>query len=317
MSFTAEVKNELSRVEGADEACEIALLSALVRICGSIPLSGGDGYSIRIVTETGAVARTVIKLAHQVFDLDTSLEMRRSNLHKSTNFLIEIPRQPGLDEALVRMGIIRPGQGLAPGIEGHLVERPCCLRSYVRGAFLACGFVADPRGDFHLEMAVTGEQLATDLMALVGKLGVRARLNHRRGSYAIYLKSFDDVVRLLAEMGGRNLAEGVGRVRAMKAVKNDVNRRVNAELANQGRSSSAAADQLYLIERADQLVGLSSLPPAVLDFCLLRRSHPDLSLRDLGQMSEPALSKSALYHRLLRLERIVDEAERKRLDGRV
>ncbi len=32
----------------------------------------------------------------------------------------------------------------------------------------------------------------------------------------------------------------------------------------------------------------------------------DLSLRDLGEMADPTLSKSALYHRVLRLEKLIE-----------
>ena len=69
MSFTAEVKDELSRVDAPTRAAELAQLSALVRICGTLSFRGSGRYSIRVATETGAVARTVIKLTHKLFDL--------------------------------------------------------------------------------------------------------------------------------------------------------------------------------------------------------------------------------------------------------
>ena len=65
MSFTAQVKDELSRIEPPRMA-ELAQLSALVRVCGTMSFHGSGRYSIRIATETGAVARTVIKLTHRV-----------------------------------------------------------------------------------------------------------------------------------------------------------------------------------------------------------------------------------------------------------
>ena len=103
MSFTAEVKDELSRVEAPTRAAELAQLSALVRICGTLSFHGSGRYSIRVATETGAVARTVIKLTHKLFDLETSLTVRRSVLHKTRNYLIEMPVQEGLDADLVRI----------------------------------------------------------------------------------------------------------------------------------------------------------------------------------------------------------------------
>lgn len=305
MSFTAEVKDELSRVEGSCPACEIAELAALVRVCGALSFHGSGAYSIRVSTETGAVARTVIRLAHKVFDLDTSLTVRRSNLHKTRNYLIEIPEQKGLEQALIQMGVLVLGRGLSSGIAARVVARPCCRAAYLRGAFMAGGFIADPRGDFHLEIAVTGDEFADDLVELLDDENITARVNRRRGSYAIYLKSFDDIVRFLGVIGSRRTARAVENVRVMKSVKNDVNRRVNAEIANQARSTGAAADQLELIDEVEREIGFDELPPALRAFCEARRAHPDLSLRDLGNAMRPPLSKSALYHRVLRLEQLV------------
>ena len=306
MSFTAEVKDELVRVGGSCPECAVAELAALVRVCGALSFHGSGAYSIRVSTETGAVARTVIRLAHEVFDLDTSLTVRRSNLHRSRNYLIEIPEQKGLEQALIRMGVLVLGRGLSSGIAARVVARPCCRAAYLRGAFMAGGFIADPRGDFHLEIAVTGDEFADDLLELLDDEGITARVNRRRGSYAIYLKSFDDIAALLGVVGAERTARAVKNIRVMKSVKNDVNRRVNAELANQARSTGASADQLALIDRVEREVGFDALPPALMQFCAARREHPELSLRDLGAQMMPPLSKSALYHRVLRLEKLLE-----------
>lgn len=306
MSFTAEVKDELARVGGSCPECAVAELAALVRVCGALSFHGSGAYSIRVSTETGAVARTVIRLAHEVFDLDTSLTVRRSNLHRSRNYLIEIPEQKGLEQALIRMGVLILGRGLSSGIAARVVARPCCRAAYLRGAFMAGGFIADPRGDFHLEIAVTGDEFADDLLELLDDEGITARVNRRRGSYAIYLKSFDDIAALLGVVGAERTARAVKNIRVMKSVKNDVNRRVNAELANQARSTGASAEQLALIDCVEREIGFDALPPALMQFCVARREHPELSLRDLGAQMMPPLSKSALYHRVLRLEKLLE-----------
>ena len=307
MSFTARVKDELSRVEGAP-AAELAQLSALIRVCGTLSFRGAGRYSIRIATETGAVARTIIKLTHKLFDLETPLTVRRSVLHKTRNYLIEMPEQDELAEDLVKLGILVPGRGLATGVPVALLRSREARAAFVRGAFMAGGFIADPRGDFHLEIAVTGEEFARQLMGIMADLGVEARLNRRRGSYAIYLKSFDEIETLLRAMGATRTAQAINNVRRVKSLKNDVNRRVNAEIANQARSTGAAAEQLELIAQAERLIGLRALPPALREFCLLRRENPEVSLAALGKRCNPVSSKSAMYHRVLRLQRLVEEA---------
>ncbi|WP_144743262.1 DNA-binding protein WhiA [Enorma burkinafasonensis] len=306
MSYTAEVRDELSRCEPACEYCDLATLAALVRVCGTLSIAGPDRYRLTVATETGAVARTMINLAHKMLKLRTEFTVRRSVLHKVRNYLIALPDQPGLDKALVLLGVLDRQGGLVQGVPRHVVARPCCRLSFIRGALIAGGFVADPRGDFHLEIAVQGEQFARDLARLMRQIDVNARVNRRRGAFAVYVKSAEDVRRLLDAVGAERSVRILEDARAMKSVKNDVNRKVNAELANQTRSAGAAQHQLELIAELEERGLRATLPQALRDFCDLREAYPDLSLRDLGAMCDPPLSKSALYHRVLRLEKLLE-----------
>ena len=307
MSFTAEVKDELSRVDGEAPECALAELSALMRVCGTLSFYGSGRYAVRIATETGSVARTAMRLVHRRLDLETSLTVRRSVQRKTRNYLIEIPDQPGLAEDLVSLGILVPGQGLSQGVPESILASSDAVKAFVRGAFMASGFVADPRRDFHLEISISGEEFALALCRLLDRLNIHARLNRRRGSYAVYLKSFEDVRDLLRMMGALRSAKAVESVRQLKSVKNDVNRRVNAELANERRSSRSGADQLHLVGRVSAAVGLETLPHALREFCELRVRHPEMSLAELGSLCDPPASKSAMYHRVLRLQKLVAE----------
>ena len=312
MSFTAEVKDELSRSEPTSQEVARAELSALLRVCGTLSFHGTGRYSLKVQTETGAVARAVMQLTHRYVGLQTSLTVRRSVQRKTRNYLIEILDGGTLTDELVSLGILVPGRGLAHGVPTELFERPELAHAFVRGAFMAAGFVADPRGDFHLEIAVTGERFAHDIARLVEQMGVHGRLNHRRGAFAVYLKSYEDVRRVLTVMGARRCADSVDRYRQLKSVKNEVNRKVNAELANERRASRSGADQLHLIRRVRDEIGLDDLPQALREFCELREQNPEKSLTDLGGMCRPPASKSAMYHRVLRLQRLLAETEDQR-----
>lgn len=311
MSFTAEVRDELSRCAPTCEYCNLATLAALTRVCGTLGIAGPGRYRLQVATETGAVARTMIGLTHQILKLKTEFTVRKSVLHRVRNYLIALPDQPDLEKALVLLGILDRSGGLVAGIPHHVVARDCCRLAYIRGSLIAGGFVADPRGDFHLEISVQGEAFAHALADLIGQVGVRARVNRRRSSFAVYIKSAEDIVLLLRQVGAPRSVAEIEDARSVKSVKNEVNRRVNAELANQGRSAGAAQRQIELIDELDRLGLLDGLPEALSSFCTLRRAHPDLSLRDLGQICDPPLSKSALYHRVLRLEKLAGEARQK------
>lgn len=308
MSFSAEVRDELARCEPKCEFCDLATLAALVRVCGTLSFAGPGRYRLQIATETGAVARTMIGLTHKILKLKTEFTVRKSVLHKVRNYLIALPDQPDLGKALVLLGILDRHGALVRGVPHHVVARDCCRLAYIRGALIAGGFVADPKGDFHLEIAVQGEEFARGLSGLIGELGINARVNPRRASFAVYIKSADDIKKLLTLAGASRCVAEIEEARAVKSVKNEVNRRVNAELANQTRSAGAAQRQMELIGELEHLGLRDGLPQALEDFCLLREANPDLSLRDLGQLADPPLSKSALYHRVLRLEKMVEGA---------
>ena len=306
MSFTAEVRDELARCEPECEYCDLSTLAALTRVSGTLSLAGSGRYRLTVATETGAVARTMITLTHRILKLKTEFTVRKSVLHKVRNYLITLPDQPDLDKALVLLGILERRGGLVAGVPRHVVARPCCRLAYIRGALIAGGFVADPRGDFHLEIAVQGVQYARGICDLLEQIGVHARVNARRGSFAVYIKSAEEIEQLLKLVGGKRSVAELEEARAVKLVKNDVNRRVNAELANQTRSAGAAQHQLALIDELEQRGLRDTLPDALAVFCDLRERYPDLSLRDLGEMADPPLSKSALYHRVLRLEKLIE-----------
>ncbi|MBE0416660.1 MAG: DNA-binding protein WhiA [Coriobacteriia bacterium] len=304
MSFTAEVKEELSRIEPKRQCCLKAELAALVRIEGTLHITGKERYRLEIATETAPVARKTIKLLHGLYDLKTELTVRRSVLHKTNNYLITVVSQPRLPQALNELGILDEGLALTYGIAPRLVRRDCCAISYLRGAFLGGGFVADPHGDFHFELTAETGEMAEDLRKLMGRFGIHAKVTQRRGLHAVYLKGAEPIVTFLALVGAHRALLRTEDVRIIKSMRNDVNRLVNAETANIQKSAEAAIVQLEAIHTLDATRGLESLPPALRELAALRLEHPEVSLRELGELADPPLSKSAVYHRIRRIEEL-------------
>ncbi|MBS3957359.1 MAG: DNA-binding protein WhiA [Clostridiales bacterium] len=307
MSFTAEVKDELSRVEPKRQCCPRAELAALVRVEGTLHITGRERYRLEIATETAPVARKTIKLLHGIYDLKTELTVRRSVLHKTNNYLITVVSQPRLPQALNELGILDDSTNLTYGITPRLVRRDCCAIAYLRGAFLGGGFVANPHGDFHFELTAETERLAVDLAALMGRFGIHAKITQRRGLQAVYLKGAEPIVTFLALVGAHRALLRTEDVRIMKSMRNEVNRLVNAETANIQKSAEAAMTQLETIRVLKATRGLGTLPPALRELAELRLEHPDVSLRELGELADPPLSKSAVYHRIRRLEELASK----------
>ena len=62
MSFSSNVKEELSGQVSPARHCQISELTAILSFCGRIQISGNNRYRIKIHTENGAVARKCFTL---------------------------------------------------------------------------------------------------------------------------------------------------------------------------------------------------------------------------------------------------------------
>ena len=243
-----------------------------------------------------------------MYNLRTELTTRRSVLHKTPNYLIDVPSQNGLAEALRDMGVLGPN-GLELGIAPELIAKQCCAAAYLRGTFLGSGFVSDPRGDFHFEITVESREMADDIVSIMQEKGINARFMQRRSSYVVYLKSGEAILEFLAYVGAHQAALRMEDARVVKSVRNDVNRQTNAEMANQMKAAAASVDQIFAMRAVLEAHGVEKLPPALREIIRLRVAYPDATLKELGDRANPPLSKSAVYHRIRRIEQMARELE--------
>ena len=306
MSFSTDVKDELARIEPTCSHCNRALLAALIRIEGTLFISGQGRYRLEVVTDAPSVARLAWKLLHDSYGLPTELTTRRSVLHKTPNYLINVPAQKALAESLRDMGVLGE-KGLELGVAPDLVGKQCCAAAYLRGAFLGSGFVSNPRGDFHFEITVESREMADDLVRIMEDKGIRARVMQRRSSFVVYIKSGESILQFLAYVGAHQSALVMENARVVKSVRNDVNRQTNAEMANQMKAATASVDQIYAMRTVLEAYGVERLPPALQEIIRLRVSYPDATLKELGERADPPLSKSAVYHRIRRIEQMAAE----------
>ena len=187
----------------------------------------------------------------------------------------------------------------------------CCSRAFLRGAFLVCGSVTDPQKDYHIEFSVTKAKLCDDLMQIITDIGLKAKKIIRNNSYVIYSKDAESVEDFIGTMGANNAFLQIMQTRAIKNVKNQINRRSNFESANMSRSIEAGLKQVSLIEEVLEKISLNDMTEDLSTLCSLRLENPDISLDELGKLMTPELSRSAVSRRFKKLEKIALELKAK------
>ena len=187
-----------------------------------------------------------------------------------------------------------------------------CAAAFVRGVFLSCGSVSDPMKSYHAEFCVPYKNLSVDLckiLAEVTECDFSPKSVARSGSYIVYFKGSEQICDLLTYMGAPIQAMEIMGTKAVKQVRNNVNRRINSEVANITKVASASAKQLEAIETIQRTVGLESLPDDLKEIAYLRLENPEMSLRALGENLSPPISRSGANHRIQRLMEYADLKE--------
>lgn len=304
MSFASEVKKEMCEIP-ASECCRKAE-------CYGLFLFGRNftPACVSLTTESQAAARRAAEYAAQT--AGTVMDVSSSILRTARSPRVFTVSAADSGEAeKIRGAFGHAEREISLHINLANVENDCCRAAFLRGAFLSCGTASSPQKEYHLEFAVPYRNLARDLSAFLRgtlELDLKPGLSTRKGAYVVYIKGAEPVSDLLTYMGAPRAAMDLMQARMFKELRNNVNRQTNCETANLGKTASAAAGQVLIIENIlNSPAGLSALPEDLRELASLRRENPEMSLRELGQNLSKPLSRSGVYHRLQRIEQIAEK----------
>lgn len=297
MSFSNDVKNELSRIETNDPCCDKAELLGLLRMSGAIIIRGSN-VGIHFSTENAALARRVLQLLKSNYQVQTEVVITRSRrLKKNNRYQVRVIPAPQVSKALTELQLL----SVESDLKNPLLNNHCCKRTFLRGAFLGGGSISRPSSDYHLEMVTGNEDFAHSIIKVMHSFSLKAKLTDRKNDFIVYLKDGESITKFLSVIGAHNSMMDFENVRIVKEMRNNVNRVVNCETANLNKVVKAAVRQINCIKYIDQHLGLNQLPQALQDTARLRLEYPDASLNELVEYSG-GIGKSGINHRLKKLQ---------------
>ena len=294
MSFSAEVKKELSQHIDGSRHCRLAELAAILSHEGKL-LTQGKKTILSMESENPLVQKKYFTL----LDKTTNISEYGAHLDdqdaKDVLTMVKMYKERE-DGVSIRMDVV----------DGLLLQQTCCRRAFIRGAFLAAGSISDPNKNYHFEIVCETSPQALQLQEIMKGFAVDAKIVERKRHYVVYLKEGAQIVDMLNVMGAHVALMDLENVRILKEMRNSVNRKVNCETANITKTVSAAVRQVEDIQWIEQTRGLGSLPDSLREIAEVRLEHPDMPLKDLGQLLDPPLGKSGVNHRLRRISEIAD-----------
>lgn len=207
------------------------------------------------------------------------------------------------------------------GVEEFLWDRimeqkdPVVFGAFLRGFYLGCGSVLNPARSYHWELTYhDGKFLENIAHVLNNTFGFKAKINRLKHTYRLSLRRAQDVVEVLHLIGAMEAADRVEELVRQRSIASDVNRSMNFISANADRIGRSTAMQLKALQLIDTTIGIDSLDEELRQLAKLRLENEDLSLRELGELMSPPMSKSMVYSRMKKLLSIAKNLARERVE---
>lgn len=285
MSFSQDVKEELTKQFSKSRHCQIAELAAILELAGGVDENG----LLALHSENPLLLQKYALLMRQLFSVDLHSAMDKETTAK----VLET-----LKWSATEVGNAR--------VDGMLIQKTCCRRAFLRGAFLTAGSMNDPNKSYHFEIVCGNQEQAVQLQELMNAFEAEAKIVERKGHRVIYLKEGAQIVDMLNVMEAYVSLMNLENVRILKEMRNSVNRRVNCETANISKTVNAAVKQIEDIVKIRDTIGFDELPEHLRQMAQLRLEYVDAPLKELGKLLDPPVGKSGVNHRLRRLTEIAD-----------
>lgn len=304
-SLTTIAKDELARITVDRPRTRAAEIAAMLRFAGGLQIISG-----RIVVEAEVdsplTARRLRVAIAEVFGHESEvIVVSGGALRRGSRYVVRV-RKDG--ESLARRsGLLdsrgRPVRGLPPAVVGAAVEDS---KAAWRGAFLARGSITEPGRSSALEITCPGPEAALALVGAARRFGVQSKAREVRGVDRVVIRDGDAIALMLEVMGATKAVEEWQERRKRREVRGTANRLANFDDANLRRSAQAAVAAGVRVQRAFEILG-EDIPDHLREAGRLRLEHKQASLEELGQLSNPPLTKDAIAGRIRRLLAMADK----------
>ncbi len=302
MSFTSNIKNEISSIQYG-ESENFAELSAILNIGGKI-----FDDKFEIYTENISVARRIYTLIKETYHVD--IEMDNSGVNSlRKNKLVLLAVHEKVDLILSDLSIVLDGKRLYVP-HNYLVDELKDKQAYLRGVFMICGSINDPKTSrYHAEFVISSEETARFVNSLLNEMHFNSKVIKRDKNYMVYVKESEKISDFIKMLNATNSLFYYEDIRIYRDHKNMTNRLNNCEQANVDKIIASSNEQLELIRKLRETRDFDLLDERIKDICIYKEKYPESSMAELAEIisseTERPITKSCINHRFRKIKEML------------
>lgn len=267
-----------------------------------------DEFVLKMVTENASSIRRVYNAFRTLYDITPVTNIEKKREKKDALLELIVSDKNDLQKIFSHSWInIDVNLQIVIDDNNEIKEKECCMRSFLRGAFMGGGSVTAPQSSNHLEIVLENEQNANFIISVLTIFEIAAKKMKRKNKIVIYLKDSEAISNFLVLIGSNKGTIIYEEARTLKTYKNYMNRKDNCETANWDKTAKAASMQQKDILDIKKAKQFEKLPLKLKQIANLRMKYPMAGLGEIGEMLEPKLSKAGVSHRFKKINEIANE----------
>lgn len=304
MSYTTKIKEEIASIENTKSEM-IAELAGFIRNNGTI-----SDNKIILTTENKKTVERIKLFIKNLYNTELKIETK-DNANFSKKELVVMNINNNVDSILKDLGFLDAEGNILLTPPTYIVGANEEIRAYLRGVFLCCGSINDPKTSrYHMELLISTPDEAVFVQKLLNIFDLNAKILNRDKGYMIYLKEAEKISDYIKILGANNAVMYFENVRIYREQKNKTNRLNNCEQANIDKVVATATVQLEQIRIIEETSSVDLLDDKTKETLEYRKKYPEASLKELSEIisletSKP-ITKSGLNHRLRKIKELAD-----------
>ncbi|MCI5971524.1 MAG: DNA-binding protein WhiA [Anaerococcus sp.] len=299
MSFSKRCKKEVLKKEPISKMGE---LLSIIHFIGSIRINMG-GYNIKFETESNSYARYIYNLIKDLYDYSSTFEIFDKSFKDKDRIFTVLVEDNDISEDLIN----KKTEGFIDNfndIEDVSLDE---IKSFLKIAFIYKGSINDPQRGYNLEIIAREENELKLIKESMDTFDLNAKINDRGDYYIVYIKDSDKISDFLAIIGANKSLFELENVRAMKSIRNDINRQTNFDKANIDRTVKASLRQVDAIKAVINSEEYDKLSEDMKEIASIRIDNPYISIEEIGQMMDPVMSKAKVNYRLQKFIKLAED----------
>lgn len=288
MSYSSNVKLEITKKLPATHLECLAELFGMFESKNAILEN-----SIEIKIENSTFAKRVYSLIKNVSSLKMGIKYSVSKKFMEHNiYTITLYQQKGIKDFINSLKFSYL----------DILQNDEIFRGYIRGVFISCGYIKDPKKEYSLDLFLDNEVLADKVYNLLFAKKKKVSKTKKKNKILVYLRNSEDIMDILVFMDALQHFFGYEETTIIKNLKNKTIREMNWEVANETKTLNTGNNQIKMIKYIGEKIGLNNLTPVLEEAAFLRLNNPESSLQELADMIK--ISKSGIRNRFRRIEEV-------------